>query len=121
MSPKGGWLSAFRDQILFSILLTALALAVGGKQQAASAAAGAAITTLNFAILAWSWTRLFAKKSIALAGATIVIKYAFFVGLLFFITRQRWIHGLWLVFGIVSFVPTSLLMSWRAREGVGKD
>lgn len=104
------------DQFVISALLVGIAWYVGGQQQAASTALGALLMTFNLGALTWTWGRLFEKKSIALAGAIIVIKYAIFGVILFWITRQTWIQVLWLLAGVITIIPTALLYSLRSNS-----
>lgn len=120
MIQTSNWRSILIYQALFSTLTVVIVLVLGGSQQAASAATGALLTTGNLGLLAWTWTRLFDKKSIAWAGAIIVTKYAILVGILYWILQQRWIQGMWFMAGVVTFVPTMFLIGWRSNDDLGK-
>jgi hypothetical protein len=121
MNQTVEWNKVFLNQVLFSAVTVIIVGTFAGSQPAASAAAGAAVTTGNMGILAWTWSRLFAKKSIALAGAIIVTKYAILVAILYWILQQSWVQGIWLMTGIISFLPTMAVLAARSRDEFGKD
>lgn len=121
MTLNNQWTRVFIDQSVVSLAAVALVALFAGPQQAASTAAGAAIMTLNMALLGWTWTRIMTKKSVALASAIIVIKYAFFVAILVWIAAQSWVQGIWLMAGVVTFLPTTLIFAWRGSDGPHAD
>ena len=52
--------------------------------------AGAAVMTINFALLAWLWHRIFSKKPIATTIGLVVIKYAVLGAFLYvFVSQMR--------------------------------
>jgi hypothetical protein len=61
--------------------------------------------------MAWAIHRLFAKKSVALAGMVIVIKYVLLGVTLYWISQQPWAHVLWLAVGVASVVMTTVFYS----------
>lgn len=92
----------------------ALALSLGvaslwTPHHGASFAVGSGLMMANFALLAWIWGRLIAKKSIAWTTVIIVIKYTVLLGAIFFLTQVAWFHVVSAGFGMVSFVLAALI------------
>jgi hypothetical protein len=116
MTLSRPWTRVFLDQCAIAVGATVLTLLFVGSQQAASLGAGATLITVNMGLLGWAWTRIMDKKSVALAATVIVIKYAFFVALLVWLAAQSWVQGLWLMAGVITFVPTTLIFAYRERD-----
>lgn len=90
-----------------AIVGTLLSLAVSAfdtPYHGASFALGSGLMGFNLLILAWTWARVFDKKSIAWTVVIIVIKYAFLLGSIVILSRMRWFEPLWVAFGIASFL-----------------
>ncbi len=86
-------------------VLSALAIgALGTPYHAASFAVGAGLMAFNVALLGWTWSRLFEKKSIAWTLLVIVIKYAILISSVFILSRTNWFSPLWMALGIASFI-----------------
>ncbi len=77
----------------------------------ASFALGALVMIANVLLLAWSWWRLFAKKSIAWTSSIIVIKYAVLLGSIFLLTRMSWFSSMAAGLGVASFVIAALALA----------
>lgn len=100
--------------LICSGIVVLIAAGLGGAQQAVSAAAGAMVVMASVGLMAWSVQRLFEKKSIALAGMVIVIKYLLLAVLIYWISLQPWANLLWLGAGIASVVMTAVFYSLTA-------
>lgn len=107
---------AFLVHLACSTLVILIALALGGPQQAASAAAGAVIVMISVGFMAWAIQRLFEKKSVALAGMVIVIKYLLLGVALYWLTQQPWANVGWLAAGVASVVLTAVFYSLTSNE-----
>lgn len=99
-----------------SLLIVLIALELGGSQQAVSAIAGALIVMVSVGFMAWSIGRMFAKKSVALAGMVIVIKYLLLGVTLYWLTLQTWVQLPWLAAGIASVVMTAVFYSLTTKD-----
>lgn len=110
---------AFTVHLICSALIVVIAAALAGPQQAVSAAAGTLVIMVSVGFMVWSIQRLFQKKSIALAGMVIVIKYLLLGVALYWITLQPWASVGWLAAGIASVVLTAVFYSLTANETNG--
>jgi hypothetical protein len=84
--------------------LVALAAVLGGSQQAVSALFGSLILLVSTGVLLWSLLQGFEKKSFALAGIVIVIKYLLLAASLYWICTRPWVSLTWLAAGVGSVV-----------------
>ena len=73
-------------------------------QQSLSFGLGGLIMFANVALLAFVWDRILRKKFVALGILTIVTKYAFLGLVLYKALELPWVDGLYLSFGVGSFV-----------------
>lgn len=89
--------------------LTAILCGLFGLRLGASFGLGAVLMLGNLVLLAWIWSRLLAKKSIAWTVVIIVIKYTVLLSAIFFLSRETWFHVLGCGLGMVTFVMASLL------------
>jgi hypothetical protein len=97
--------------LICSAIVILCAAALGGTQQALSAFAGALVVMMSVGSMVWALQRLFDKKSVALAGMVIVIKYLLLGVALYWITLQPWASIGWLAAGIASVVMTAVFYS----------
>jgi len=101
---------------LCSALVIGIAWLLGGPQQAVSAMAGALVIMVSVGFMVWSLQRLFQKKSVALAGMVIVIKYLLLGVALYWLTQQTWVNVGWLAAGVASIVLTAVFYSLTLNE-----
>lgn len=62
--------------------------------------------TANLAGIIWTFRKIFQKKSIALAAAVIVFKYAALIGLFVFLNSLGWRADTGFLLGISVLLPT---------------
>ena len=101
------------------VALITLPLALlSSPQQAVNALLGGALIGLNITVIVWSMKRIMLKKSIALAGFVIVIKYAAFIAILMALYSSGWRAGFGFVMGLSSALPTVAWAAYRfLRQG----
>jgi hypothetical protein len=101
--------------LLSQALIGALTAGIGGLivnlQLGASIAVGAAFMLFTVLVFAWSWQRIFAKKSIAWTVLIIVFKYAFILDSIFLLMRTNWFSPLGAALGIASFTIAALVFA----------
>ena len=73
--------------------------------------AGSALITVNFALLALLWNRLFEKKPIATTVIIVVFKYSFLVGFLYFCVSKMHMPVTPLVAGVGTLAGTFLVIA----------
>jgi hypothetical protein len=108
--------SPLKIQIVLSIVLILAIAAFRPIQHATSFAVGAGVITLNWFAISFSWKRLLAKKSIALATSVIVIKWAFFGAICIVLGRQNWVNSTWLILGVSTIIPTVLILALKQKN-----
>jgi hypothetical protein len=82
---------------------------VSTMQLAASALFGGVLVTLNLLIIYWTIKQIFSKKSVALAIALIVFKYAILLSLFLLLYRSGWRIDEGFVVGLLAMFPTILV------------
>jgi hypothetical protein len=102
--------------MICSAIVVFIAFMLGGTLQAVSAFAGVVIVTVSVGFMAWAIQRLLEKKSVALAGMVIVIKYLLLGVALYWIIQQPWAHIAWVASGIGTVVLTAVFYSLTAKE-----
>ena len=107
---------AFLVHLACSALVIVIAWMLGGPQQAVSAAAGAVVIMVSVGFMVWAIQRLFEKKSVALAGMVIVIKYLLLGVALYWLTQQTWVNIGWHAAGVASVVLTAVFYSLTSNE-----
>lgn len=110
---------AITVHLICSILVVLIAGLLAGPQQAVSAAVGTLVIMVSVGSMVWAIQRLFAKKSVALAGMVIVIKYLLLGVALYWITLQPWANVGWLAAGVASVVMTAVFYTLTANETNG--
>lgn len=108
--------SPLKIQIGLSIVLILIIGALTSIQHATSFAVGAGIITLNWFAISFSWKRLLAKKSVALATGVIVIKWAIFGAICIVLGRQNWVDSTWLILGVSTIIPTVLILAVKHKN-----
>lgn len=108
--------SPFRVHVLLSLVMIAAMFLFQTPQHATSFAAGTAVIAVNWLALEFVWSRLLAKKSIALAIGVIVIKWAFFGAICIGIVRLNWVDSTWLILGVASIIPTVLVVALKKQN-----
>jgi hypothetical protein len=103
-------------QALSASFVVAAGAVLGGSQQAVSALLGALLMAINVGLLAWAVGRFFAKKSVALAGMVIVIKYLLLAAGLYWISMQPWTNLLWFALGILSTLTSAMLYGLTVKQ-----
>ena len=86
--------------------LTGAFFVFGTPQQAFSCFLASLIVGVNLGIIAWSLSKIFQKKSIALAVTVIVIKYAVLLGLFVYLYKSGWQVDAGFITGLSSLFPT---------------
>jgi NhaP-type Na+/H+ and K+/H+ antiporter len=107
---------ACKIHLICSVLIVVIAAMLGGVQQAVSAAAGAMIIMVSVGFMVWAIQRMFEKKSVALAGMVIVIKYLLLAVALYWLTQQQWAHIAWVAAGVGSVVLTAVFYSLTTND-----
>lgn len=92
-----------------------------GSSQAASFFAGASVMLINFAILAWTWSRILKKKQIAIATTIIVFKYGIFAVIVYEAFKHPALQPLWFCVGLATILPTVILAAIKIKMLGGKD
>ncbi len=82
---------------------------VSTRQQASSATFGGVLVTLNILIIYWTIKQIFLKKSVALAIALIVFKYAILLSLFLLLYSSGWRVDEGFVVGLLAMFPTILV------------
>mgnify|MGYP001614170302 CR=1 FL=1 len=75
---------------------------------------GGLIMLLNLAALAYVWSRVFAKKSIALAVFIIIFKYVILGMILWGLSSAQWLKPAGFLVGITSLVVAVVFERWRS-------
>jgi hypothetical protein len=83
--------------------------------------AGAALITINFALLAAFWYRLMGKKPVATTLAIIVIKYAILGVLLYVFVKEMKLPLLPLFAGISTLGGSFVIAALQTQHGLGKS
>lgn len=97
----------FLFQILVVVFGIALLWAFSFDQRAMlSFAVGAGIVAFNMFTHTWVWKKIIAKKFVALAVISIVLKYAFIAALLY--TYSSHLEANWILLGLSSILLTGL-------------
>lgn len=92
-----------------TLILAGSTWVVSNAQLAMSAIYGGVLVTLNILIIYWTIKQIFLKKSVALAIAVIVFKYAILLSLFLLLYRSGWrIDGGFIV-GLLAMFPTILI------------
>jgi hypothetical protein len=86
--------------------------AFGSGRQVESFGLAAAIGAIQLAIIIWCWFRVLAKKSIALPGSVIVIKYAVLGVLIYRILVDHWVDPLAFLTGLGMMVITVVIFGY---------
>lgn len=78
--------------------------------------AGSMLMTASIGVMAWTLHLLFLKKSIALIGGLIVVKYGILGAIIFWVTRQPVFVTVWFAAGLGLLLPSVLLLTiWEKR------
>jgi hypothetical protein len=96
----------------------------GSERQSFSFFIGAALSGAHLLIMIWCWQQIFNKKSVALAGSVIVIKYAVLGVIVFKVLTQRWLDALPFVAGLGAVVASIIVSGFievRAHSVKFKD
>lgn len=97
-------------QALFSVLILGGTYAFA-PHNVLSAALGCGLIAVNLPAVIWSWSRIFQKKSIALAVSVIVFKYAILGVIIYLVTSRPELDGMSFLIGLTSIVPTMLIFT----------
>ena len=98
---------------LFSALFIGGALLFASPHHAISVALGCAVIGFNLPLVFWSWSRIFNKKSVALAAVIIVFKYAILGVIIYLVTSRPELDGASFLVGLISIVPTMSLFTLK--------
>lgn len=71
---------------------------------------------LNVVLLKWAWKRILWKKSIALAVAAIVFKYALFGFLLFALIYSQKVNAAYFLVGVTVMVFVTIIRSIKQTK-----
>jgi hypothetical protein len=82
--------------------------------------AGAALITINFALLAAFWQRFMDKKPVATTLGIIVIKYAILGVLLYVFVKELKLPLLPLFAGVSTLGGTFIIVALQTQHGLGK-
>ena len=99
--------------LIFSLIFTGSAWILAAPHKAMVVALGCGVIGLNLPLVFWSWSRIFKKKSIALAAGVIVFKYAILGVIIYLVTSRPELDGGSLLVGLTSIVPTMVLFTLR--------
>lgn len=103
-------------ELLFGGIITICGYLMGSSQQAVSAAVGAGVISASIGLMIWAFQRIFEKKSVALAGLVIVIKYALLAVVIYWIAKQGWADLAWLSLGVGSVVFTAIVYTLTTKN-----
>ena len=78
--------------------------------------AGFTFMLLNVVLLKWAWKRILWKKSIALAVAAIVFKYALFGFLLFGLIYSQKVNAAYFLVGVTVMVFVTIIKSLKQTK-----
>jgi predicted Kef-type K+ transport protein len=73
--------------------------------------------TSNFLVIYWSFQKILEKKSVALATAVIVIKYAVLIGILTVLYLLGWRVNIGFALGLSVMFP---VLGWAVRDFMKK-
>ena len=110
-------LSLASIQLLVTAAIGVYFYLFGTAQQLLSGVAGGLLMWVNWQLLSLSWWRILTKKSFALGGSVIVLKYAILGIALIVLVRQPWLEIVPLVIGISGLIPTILIYGYFHRAG----
>ncbi len=97
--------------VFFLILISATLQYFLGFRAALSCIAGGMIMLVNLFGLYVVWTRIFAKKSVAIAVLGILVKYAVLGYFFWAMSNSSWIHPLGFVLGLSTLLFAILSMT----------
>lgn len=105
----------YRNFLAVHGLVMVIATLFGGlffsaAHQTISIVLGGSLMGLNTILLLWSWSQVFAKKSIALAVGVIVFKYALLGVFIYQALVSNWINPLGFLIGILTLLPSVLIV-----------
>ncbi len=79
---------------------------------------GVGLITLQIVAMIWAWHQILFKKSVALAGSVIVIKYAVLFVLTYKLIVGHVVEPLYFLIGSATILPTVLLFGFVHRNKV---
>lgn len=104
-----------------TLALFIVAYQIAGLHQALSVFLGSSVVAGSVAFMAWSMGRMLAKKSVALAGFVIVIKYLLLGLALYWLSQQPWVSVLWVGVGVASVVFTAVIFTLMMNDTNSSD
>jgi hypothetical protein len=98
-----------KSLLYIQLALTTVAASIGGLffgfMAMISISGGGALMLLNLFALVFSWPRILAKKSIALATGVIVFKFAILGWIIYEVVGGEALHIGWFAVGMATVVP----------------
>lgn len=91
--------------VLWLALLLSLTTLFGTTQQIQNTMLGGVIASLNLIVLVWAMGNIFNKKSVALAGSVIVIKYIALIGVFVALHLIGWKMDFSFALGLSTMFP----------------
>ena len=82
---------------------------------------GSILVLLNLLALAWAWSRIFRKKTVALAVGVIVIKYAILGLIIYVLIKQNKVQPVWFLGGLSSIFLSILVYTFGVRKQTEVD
>lgn len=79
---------------------------------------GSSVMGGNLLVLVWAWGRIIEKKAIALAATVIVVKYAIFGAIIYFVVTQPGLSTVGFLLGFSSMVPTLVGLVFFQKRSV---
>ena len=73
---------------------------------------GSFLMLINLLLMAWAWSRIFAKKSVALAAGVIVFKYAILGLIIYLLVRDPRVSTGWFLIGLSVLLPNVLVYAF---------
>lgn len=102
--------------LALGVALTALLAGVQDWSAAIGFAAGAGVSFLNVLVLVSTWSRILAKKSVALSVGVIVFKFAILGWIIYEVVTEKTVHVGWFSAGLGLVILSTLATSFAVTQ-----
>ena len=98
-------------QLSITLIPSIIIYGLMGSQPAKSYLYGSGLILLNLCAKKWLWSRIVKKKLIALTAIVIVIKYAIFGGIIYYLLKDQQTQVIWLLGGLSTLLISTLVLA----------
>ena len=99
--------------IVYTIVISLGAFFTYGAEHSLSVLSGGMLMLVNLAGLSFIWSRIFSKKSIALAVLAIIFKYLILGTVLWALMTAQWLRPIAFLFGMASLIFSALFSALK--------